>query len=105
MNDPIVERRTCAWTGQEFAIFASEQVLLDSYAPVINGKRYPLSSSCLSPEARNIQRMLFRNDRIFYKGKSDHDGKPCISIYPSTSEATVYEVNAWYQDFRDPFDF
>ena len=104
-DDPIVQRQTCKWTGKQFPIYTSELALLESYAPTINGKKYPLSLPKLSPEARNIQRMLFRNDRVFYKGVSDHDGRPLISIYPPESEATVYEVNAWYEDFRDPFSF
>lgn len=104
-SDPIVERRTCRWTGEQFPIFTSESKLLQSYAPIIDGKTHQLSTPDQSPDARNIQRMLFRNDRVFYKWVSDHDGRQIVSIYYPGCPAKVYEVNAWYQDFRDPLSF
>lgn len=103
--DPIVEWRTCTRTGEKFPIFQSEKKLLESYAPVINGRKYSLPLPSQSPRARNIQRMLFRNDRSFYKGKSDHDGNSIISIYPPWTDATVYEVNSRYQDFWNPMSY
>lgn len=101
-SDPIHERKICSRTWKEFPIFSSEQKLLESYAPIINWTAYHLSSPDQSPEARNIHRMLFRNDRVFYKWKSDHSWKWVISLYPPWSKATVYETNERYKDFRDP---
>jgi hypothetical protein len=66
-QDPIVERRTCPRTGEEFAIFQSEKDLLSKISPVIKGKKYEILLPTLSPDARQINRMLFRNDRVFYK--------------------------------------
>ena len=34
-NDPIVERRTCKRTGEEFAIFQGDIDLLDKLSPTI----------------------------------------------------------------------
>jgi len=35
IDDPIVERRTCPATGEEFAIFASEKKFLEAISPVL----------------------------------------------------------------------
>lgn len=34
-NDPIIERRKCRRTGEEFAIFQSDIGMLDKLSPVI----------------------------------------------------------------------
>ncbi len=69
-NDPIVERRKCHWTGEDFAIFQSEVEMLDKLSPVINWKKYLLPIPDLSPKARQINRLIFRNERKFYKAKT-----------------------------------
>lgn len=104
-NDPIVEWKTCLRTGEEFAIFQSEKDLLSKISPVIQGKKYELQLPSLSPNARQINRMLFRNDRVFYKWKSDYDSKSLISLYPPTFAGKVYEVNDRYKDIWDPMTY
>ncbi len=104
-NDPIIQRRICKRTGEEFPIFQSEKDLLSQISPVINGKKYEISLPSLSPSARQINRMLFRNDRVFYKWKSDHDGKWIISIYSPEFAWKVYEVNDRYKDIWDPMSY
>jgi hypothetical protein len=34
-NDPIAEWKVCPWTGEEFAIYQGDKVLLDRLSPTI----------------------------------------------------------------------
>lgn len=97
-NDPIIEWKICNWTGVTFPIFASEKETLEQISPVINGKRYYISLPNLCPEARQIHRMLFRNDRSFYKTIDDLYGKSVISIYYDGFPGKIYEANSWFND-------
>jgi len=98
INDKIMEWKNCLWTGKEFPIFESEKATLESISPIINWKKYDISLPNLCPEARQIHRMLFRNDRSFYKTKDDLYNKDIISIYYDSFPWKVYEVNSWYKD-------
>ncbi len=66
-QDPIVERRTCTRTWQNFPIFQKEIQLLDKISPIIGSKKYQISLPKLSPIARQIKRLIRRNERKFYK--------------------------------------
>jgi hypothetical protein len=66
-NDPIREWRICRRTGEEFPIFESEKLLLEKISPTIGDKKYQISLPQLSPEARQIKRLIWRNERKFYK--------------------------------------
>ena len=77
-GDPIIEWRICRRTGKEFPIFESEKILLEQISPTIADKKYLLSLPQLSPEARQIKRLIWRNERKFYKF-IDAQGKSGIS--------------------------
>ena len=66
-KDPIIEWRICRRTGKEFPIFESEKLLLEKISPTIGDKKYQISLPQLSPEARQIKRLIWRNERKFYK--------------------------------------
>ena len=78
-KDKILEWKICKWTWKEFPIFNSQKELLKKISPKINWKKYNISLPNLSPEARQIHRMLFRNDRSFYKTKDDLYWKSIIT--------------------------
>jgi hypothetical protein len=80
-GDPIVERRTCARTGQEFAIFQGDVELLDKISPIIWGEKISLPLPTLSPLARMRRRMLFRNERGLYNAQSILSWEKIISTY------------------------
>ena len=77
-KDPIIEWRICRRTGKEFPIFESEKILLEKISPTIADKKYLLSLPQLSPEARQMKRLIWRNERKFYKF-IDAQGKSGIS--------------------------
>lgn len=57
------------------------------------------------PLCRVKRRMVWRNDRTFYKRKCDMTGKPFISIYPEDVPWPVYHPEEWYSDKWDPMGF
>lgn len=104
-NDPILERRSCPRTGGQFPIFQSDMEMLDKLSPVIGGKKIAIPLPTLSPEARQIRRLLFRNERNFYNGISSLSNKKIFSIYAPESDIKVYEREEWWSDNRDPMEF
>lgn len=63
----------------------------------------PLPSLC--PDCRNRRRMMFRNDRTFYKRKCDLSGQQFVSIFSPEYGGKVYHPDAWYGDKWDAMDF
>jgi len=74
-GDPIVQWKTCAVSGQEFAIYQSDLDFLEKISPVFGGKKYLIPTPTLCPEERQRRRLLFRNERKFYKRKCDATGQ------------------------------
>jgi hypothetical protein len=59
----------------------------------------------LSPNARQIRRLLFRNEWNFYKSRSNKTGEPIISLYAPENNAKVFEQKEWWTDDWDPMTF
>lgn len=81
-NDSIVERRLCPRTGEQFPLYQSEATMLEKLAPVIAGKKYPIPIPTLSPKARQIRRLLRRNENTYYSVTSSLSNKKIISLFP-----------------------
>ncbi|MBI2121608.1 MAG: hypothetical protein HYT98_00645 [Candidatus Sungbacteria bacterium] len=59
----------------------------------------------LCPDCRLQLRMLFRNERIFYKRKCDLCGKNMISCYAPEYISPVFCQKCWWSDKWDPFQY
>lgn len=94
-NDPIVEWRICRRTGKEFPIFNSEKFLLEKISPIIVDKKYQLSLPQLSPEARQMKRLIWRNERKFYKFINSQ-GKSEISTIASQMWLKIVSQSEFY---------
>jgi len=57
------------------------------------------------PECRVQRRLAFRDYRVLYKRKDDHDGKEIFSIFPQDSPFKVYERDYWWSDNWDPIQY
>ena len=57
------------------------------------------------PECRLIRRMNGTNERVLYKRKCDLTGKDIFSMYDEGTSFPVYEVDAWYSDDWDPYEY
>ena len=104
-HDPIVERRTCTWTGDQFPVFQSDVDMLDKISPTIGGKKFSFPLPTLSPESRFRRMMMFRNERKLYKRKCSKTGKDIVALYPDDYKGTVYNPDLWRSDDWDPLDF
>ena len=70
-SDPIVERRTCAVSGQPFAIFQSDKDFYEKISPTFNGKKYLIPTPTLCPEEREKRRLVWKNERKLYRRTCD----------------------------------
>jgi len=57
------------------------------------------------PKCRAQRRLAFRDYRVLYKRKDDHDGKEIFSIFPSDSPFKVYERDYWFSDKWDSMEY
>lgn len=57
------------------------------------------------PMCRAQRRLAFRNERGFYKRKSDFSGKEIFSMYAPESPVKVYERDTWLSDEWDPMTY
>lgn len=104
-QDPIIERRTCHWTGEQFPIFQGDVDMLAKLSPMIGGKKYDLPLPTLSPHARRQRRFMFRNERTLYKRKCDLTGQNIVSSYSDKAPFPVYSYDARRSDKRDGLDY
>lgn len=94
-SDPIVERKICAVSGQEFPIFQSDIEFYNKISPTFAGKRFQIPTPTLCPEERSRRRLLFRNERKLYKRKCDATGSMMISLYDPKNPHKIYEESFW----------
>src|SRR3989344_1869990 len=87
------ETRKCKNCNQNFNI---EDADFDFY------KRIDVPAPTLCPDCRLERRLLFRNERNFYKRTCDLCKKNIISIYPDKTSFPVYCVKCWWSDKWDP---
>ena len=101
-SDPIVERKTCAVSGEPFVIFQSDKDFYEKISPTFNGKKYQIPTPTLCPEERQRRRLAFRNEAKLYRRKCDFSGKDIVSLYAPNSPYTVYDQKIWMSDQWDP---
>lgn len=101
----ILEWKTCKWTWEEYPIFGKEAEILDKISPVFNWKKYLLPYSNLSPKAREIRRMIWRNERNLFKRKCDLTHKDIITVYGPEYQWKVYYFKKYNSDIWSPFDY
>lgn len=57
------------------------------------------------PDCRLQRRMLFRNERSFYKRKCDLCGKSAVAVYSPAYTSLVYCIKCWWSDKWDPYSY
>jgi len=57
------------------------------------------------PECRFKRRIIWRNERKLFRGKSGLTGQSIFTLFPQDSGYTVYENNEWHTDVWDPLSY
>lgn len=99
--EEIIEWRVCKWTWEDFPIFKKELEILEQIAPIFDWVKYSFPLPEISPRARAIKRMLWRNERWLYKRKCDLTGGNVLSVYSNDYEWKVYNVSDYNSDKWD----
>jgi hypothetical protein len=98
-------QQTCEQCGTAFEVTEDDLTFYDKVSPVFGGKKQAIPAPTLCPDCRFQRRLMFRNDRNFYKRISDKSGKEIITIYSPEKPYTVYDKDEWWSDEWDPRDF
>lgn len=90
------ETRTCGNCGNRFTIEPDDFAFYEKI-------QVPPPTFC--PECRLVRRLLFRNERDYYKRSCDLCGRSTISVYPADFPTPVYCVKCWWSDRWDPTSY
>ncbi len=98
MNSMNSEGRICRNCGRGFQIDPAD---LDFYRQI----GVPAPTWC--PECRAARRMVWRNERTYYKRKCNAPGhtEDVISLHPADIPYTVYDQKYWWSDAWDPMQY
>lgn len=83
------EQKICRSCSQDFTIEADDFSFYEKIG-VLAPK--------MCPECRAQRRLMFRNERSFYKRDCDKCKKSVVSMYSPNKEYTVYCHDCWYSD-------
>lgn len=102
--DTITERKVCAVSGQDFAVFQKDREFLDTISPTFAWQKFVIPNPTLCPEERQARRLMQRNERNYYKSTCALTGKAIVTnINPKLWEP-VYDSKARRWDGRDARD-
>ena len=97
--------RKCAQTAVDFEIKKQDADFYQQISPKIAGRPCSIPPPTLSPQARLIRRLSWRNDRTFFKRKCSGSGKPFVSIYPQDVPFPVFHPDIWWGDSWNALDY
>lgn len=104
-NDPIVERKICAVSGKEFAVFQSDLDFYSKISPSFDGQKFSIPTPQLCPEERQRRRLAWRNERKLYRRICDFSWNDIVSVYSPDKPYTVYQQKIWRSDVWSPLDY
>lgn len=104
-NEKVLEYRICQWTGEKFPIFEKDVEMIKKLSPTFLWKKFEIPLPTLSPRARQIRRLLSRNEWNFYKSRSNKTGESMISLYAPENKAKIFEQKEWWQEDWSPMDY
>src|SRR3989344_3961489 len=90
------QAKTCKNCKNEFVIEPEDRVFYQKFG-VCDPKMCPL--------CRAKRRLMFRNERVFYKRACDLCGKDHVSMYSPNKSLTVYCHDCWFSDKWDPLQY
>lgn len=97
--EKIIETKVCKWTWEKFNIYEKDLEILEKLSPVIWWQKFLLPTPNLSPKAREINRLMFRNERNFYKIKTENWKSEISTIHPDMRKRIIDIENFNNYDF------
>ena len=94
-NDPIVERKKCRVSGQDFPIYKSDLDFYEKISPEFWGGKFSIPAPDICYQERERRRHSRKNLRKLYSRKCKSSGKHILSIYSPDKPYNVYENNIW----------
>ena len=91
-----METKNCKTCKKDFEIRAEDKIFYEQM-------KSSLPDYC--PDCRMARRLVFRNERTFYKRPCDLCKKDMITVYSPDSPYTVYCHTCWWSDDWDPKSF
>lgn len=102
--EKIIERKKCERSGNDFPVFENDVEQLKNYAVSIWEEKFTFPMFERNFEYRQMNRMMFRNEKKLYKWKCSATGKPIISIYGPSYTGNVVTQEHRRSDDWDPLD-
>lgn len=90
------EKRVCQNCKQEFRIESEDFLFYEKI-------KVPSPTWC--PRCRFQRRMIWRNEKIFFKRKCDATGKEVFSMFPPSAPVKVYDRDYWWSDKWDALEY
>jgi hypothetical protein len=90
------ETRSCQNCKKDFTI---EPADFDFY------KKMDVPPPTWCPECRMMRRMMFWNERYFFKKIEKRTGKEIISMYPPEAPVEIYDRDYWWSDAWSPSSY
>jgi len=90
------ETRNCQNCKKDFVIKSDDFAFYEKI-------KVPAPTWC--PECRMVRRMLFRNERTWYRRKCDATGENILSVFAPDKPYKVYKQDYWRSDAWDPLEY
>src|SRR3989344_2340474 len=95
-------QQECRQCSAVFEIIEDDLAFYGKISPRINDKTYAIPPPTLCPDCRLQRRLMYRNDRNFYKRRSDKSGREIVTLYSPDKPYTIYDKDEWWSDEWDP---
>ena len=91
----------CETCSSSFEVRDEDLKFYKSISPFLAGKTYEIPAPRECPTCRRQRRLAFRNERNFYRGRSDASGESILSLYSPDKLYRVYSQKEWWSDSWD----
>lgn len=96
----IIKHKTCKLTGEEFPVYEHELKMFKKLSPKIGWEVFELPEPELSEKAREINRLMWRNERKFYNIEVDWEHM-ISTIHTDMRENIVSMTEFWEYDVQE----
>ena len=100
-NDPIVERKKCRISWQDFPIYQSDLEFYSKISPIFWWEKFAIPTPNLCYQERERRRHSRKNLRKLYRRNCRSSWKTILSIYSPDKPYNVCEKDIWWNNVWD----